>query len=233
MEYFYTPPALVTPPTLAIEGDELNHLTHVMRMRVGDAICVVDGAGTAYDAVIREITRRSALCTISDRHPGMHEAACAVTLAAGMLKNPARFDYLVEKSVELGVRTIVPLLTERTIARQAKTDRWQKLCIAAMKQSGRCFLPQIQAAVPYPQFIASEHHPPLRFIAHESARHPLRGMPTEGEAHALICIGPEGGFSTDELRMAERGGFRLVSLGRRRLRTETAAVVAVAALLQG
>ena len=232
MEYFYTPPDLVTPPVLTIEGDEFRHLSHVMRMRAGDALRVVDGAGTAFDAVITEVGRRAAVCTITASRARLHEPARAVTLAVGILKNPSRFDFLVEKGVELGVRAIVPLLTERTIARHGNIGRWQKLCIAAMKQSGRCVLPSVEPLTSFGDFIALPPRGAARFLPHEKATSPLIPPPAGSGQEVVMCIGPEGGFSDREVQEAQEAGFTAVSLGPRRLRTETAAVAAVAAVLR-
>jgi len=231
MEYFYAPPGAVTPPTLTIGGDEFSHLTHVMRMREGDALRAVDGAGHAYDAVITSIGHREALCRITASHERLHEPARTLTLGAGLLKNPSRFDYLVEKSVELGVSRIVPLLTERTIPRQGKKERWQKLCIAAMKQSGRCVLPRVEEPVSLERFLAACSEP-LKFIPHQDVTEPLPADASGGTGAVALCIGPEGGFSDAEIDAARAAGFLPVSLGTRRLRAETAAVVACALLLQ-
>jgi len=239
MEYFYALPGAITPPTLTIGGEEFSHMTHVMRMREGDALRVVDGAGHAFDAVIETIGRREAVCRITAAHDRLHEPALGLTLGAGMLKNPSRFDYLVEKAVELGVSRIVPLITERTIPRQGKQERWKKLCVAAMKQSGRCVLPRVDEPLPFDRFIASCGDP-VKLIPHQEATLPLaRALtaqppnPAVGNVRggAAICIGPEGGFSEAELDAARSAGFTPVSLGTRRLRTETAAVVACALLL--
>ncbi|HEX7572882.1 MAG TPA: 16S rRNA (uracil(1498)-N(3))-methyltransferase [Bacteroidota bacterium] len=232
MEYFYAPPGSVTPPTLTITGSEFTHMTHVMRMREGDAIRVVDGDGNSYDALITSITRQAASCRITARTQGLHEPARALTLAAGMLKNPSRFDYLVEKASEIGVVRIVPLLTERTIPRHAKTERWQKLCVAAMKQSGRCVLPQILEPVTFREFISSCEPRALKYIPHEQAEIPLSTSRIPRDGPAVVCIGPEGGFSDEEVAGAQEAGFQPVSLGTRRLRTETAALVACAIVLQ-
>lgn len=231
MEYFYARPESVTPPTLTITGEELSHLSHVMRMREGDAIRVVDGIGTSYEALIASITRTSALCRITGSTRMLHEPARSLTLGAGMLKNPSRFDYLVEKAVEIGVARIVPILTERTIPRSAKTERWQKLCVAAMKQSGRCVLPEIRKPVPFAEFISSCGQDALKLIPHEQAGTLLTHRSAAGSGPAVVCIGPEGGFSEGEVAAAVRAGFRAVSLGERRLRTETAALVACANVL--
>jgi 16S rRNA (uracil1498-N3)-methyltransferase len=232
MEYFYAPPGSVTPPTLTITGDEFSHMTHVMRMREGDAIQVVDGNGNSYEALITSITRQAATCRITAHAQRLHEPARAVTLGAGMLKNPSRFDYLVEKAAEIGVVRIVPLLTERTIPRHAKTERWQKLCVAAMKQSRRCVLPEVRQPQPFREFISSCGGGALKLIPHEQAEIPLTPSRISGDGPAVVCIGPEGGFSDEEVAMAQEAGFQPVSLGARRLRTETAALVACAIVLQ-
>ena len=232
MEYFYVPPESVTPPTLTVTGAEFAHMTHVMRMREGDAIRVVDGAGTCYDALIASIGRASATCSITSRTELLHEPQRDLTLGAGMLKNPSRFDYLVEKAAEIGALRIVPLLTERTIPRHAKTDRWQKLCVAAMKQSGRCVLPRVADPVPFAEFIAHSATAALKLIPHEKSDAPLAPALSSGDGPAVICIGPEGGFSDGEVAAAEAAGFMAVSLGARRLRTETAALVVCAMVLQ-
>ncbi len=153
MEYFYVPPSSISPPYLSIDGEEFLHLTHVMRKRPGDEIRVVDGKGHVYDVRIADIVRREARCEITAQRAMENEPAISVTLAAGIVKNGARFDFLVEKATEIGVHAIVPLTTERTIPHHGKTDRWQKLAVAAMKQSGRCVLPLIHpsdTAQPFP-----------------------------------------------------------------------------------
>ena len=232
MEYFYAPPGSVTPPTLTITGDELLHMTHVMRMREGDAVRVVDGNGNSYDARITSITRQAATCWITAHAQRLHEPARALTLGAGMLKNPSRFDYLVEKASEIGVVRSVPLLTERTIPRHAKTERWQKLCVAAMKQSGRSVLPEVRQPQPLREFISSCGGDALKLIPHEQAEISLSHSRIPGDGPAVVCIGPEGGFSDEEIAIAQEAGFQPVSLGTRRLRTETAAIVACAIVLQ-
>jgi len=232
MEYFYVPPESVTPPTLSVAGEEFSHMTHVMRMREGDPVRVVDGKGNAYDAVIRTITRHEATCSITALTAHLHEPSRRLTLGAGILKNPSRFDYLVEKATEIGAAAIVPLLTERTIPRHAKTERWRKLCVAAMKQSGRCVLPEVREPVELEEFLSSAGAGDLKIIPHEKAELPLSSADAAGEAPAVVCIGPEGGFSDQEIARAREAGFLPVSLGARRLRTETAALIACSMLLE-
>jgi 16S rRNA (uracil1498-N3)-methyltransferase len=233
MEYFYTPPQLITKQELVIEGDEFSHLTHVMRRKTGDAIRVVDGAGNAYDATIAEISKRSARCSITAHHARLNEPDFQVTIAAGILKNASKFDFLVEKVTELGVSTIVPLHTERTIPQHAKVERWRKLALAAMKQSGRCVIPAVQELTTFSDFIHTAAPESLKIIPHEKTMDvTLSGKFRQpSEPSIVICIGPEGGFTDEEVELATKAGFIPVSLGPRRLRTETAAIAAVAAIL--
>jgi 16S rRNA (uracil1498-N3)-methyltransferase len=232
MEYFYTPPSLVSGTHLAIEADEFSHLTHVMRKEPGDEICVVDGRGMAYDVVISEITARTALCSILAVHPMKHEPQRKVIVGVGLLKNSSNFDYLVEKTTEVGVTAIVPLLTVRTIPRHAKTERWQKIALAAMKQCGRSVLPAIRPLMAFADFLESTRTESSKYISHEKVESPaLRNVEIGNNATVCLCIGPEGGFSHEEIEQARGAGYIAVSLGPRRLRTETAAIVAAAEIL--
>jgi 16S rRNA (uracil1498-N3)-methyltransferase len=233
MEYFYTPPHLIERQTLTIEGNEFSHLTHVMRKKVGDEVRVVDGKGNAYDAVISEISKRTARCAIHTHHSRLNEPDLDVTLAAGVLKNSSRFDFLVEKSTELSVNTIVPLITERTIPQRRRTERWKNLTLAAMKQSGRCVLPTVHELTSFEDFIAAPKPDSLKLIPHERAEKPTISdlLRNQKNTSIILCIGPEGGFSDNEIEAAVKNGFAPVSLGTRRLRAETAAIVAVATIL--
>jgi 16S rRNA (uracil1498-N3)-methyltransferase len=233
MEYFYAPPEDIAESELTIAGEEFSHLTHVMRKQVGDRLMVTDGAGSAYEATITEIVRRSARCSIQARHRMLHEPQVRLILGVGVLKNGSKFDFLVEKTTELGVHAIVPLLTSRTIPRHAKTDRWRKIALAAMKQSGRSVLPRIHPVTPLAEFLEGDWGAHTKILPYEKATtvwRPKFGDGPSGDA-VLACIGPEGGFTDEEVDQAVRRGFQTVSLGERRLRTETAAIVTTAALL--
>jgi 16S rRNA (uracil1498-N3)-methyltransferase len=233
MEYFYTPPDNIASDTLTIEGDEFAHLTHVMRKKVGDAIRVVDGCGNVFDVVIEEIRRREARCAIRARQRRLNEPRRDVTLAVALLKNGAKFDVLVEKCTELGVNAIIPLVTERTLPRHARSERWQKLALAAMKQSMRCVLPKVHEACTLQAFLASVAADGLKLLPHEKVDSPSvrEVLDSSGTQSVFICIGPEGGFSDDEVELARSAGFRPATLGSRRLRTETAAIVSSALAL--
>ena len=232
MEYFYVPPEAIQRNSIRVEGEEFSHLTHVMRKREGDVIHVTDGSGMVYQAVIESIIRKTARCSVTSKENRLHEPVADVTLAVALLKNPSRFEIMVEKTVELGVAQIIPIVTSRTISRNAKTDRWRKIAVGAMKQSLRCVLPNISEPIPFPVFLASITAG-SKFIPHQKEQHSFREKLNDSrDSRSTVCVGPEGGFTEEEIESAMNRGFQPVSLGPRRLRSETAAIVAASLLLQ-
>lgn len=230
-EYFYVPAEFIIDQHIAIEGEEAKHISRVLRKQPGDMIWVVDGAGKAFEVVIRLVAPEMIECEILYEHHHHHEPDIEVTLAVAQLKNPSRMDWIIEKATELGVRTIIPLQTVRTIARSPKQDRWNNIALAAMKQSGRCILPKIMPPTNFDAVIANSSEYDLKLIPYERTDHVLfiaealkyRKPPRT----AMILIGPEGGFTDEEIVQAEKSEFVQVSLGRRRLRTETAAIISL------
>src|SRR5512143_137005 len=235
MDTFYCPPGKIVKDAVVIDGDEFNHLVHVMRKKAGDEIRVVDGRGTAYDVVLGEMKKHTAEGRVTVRYERYNEPAIDVTLAVGILKNPSKFDFLVEKVTELGVRQIVPLLTERTIPSHAKVDRWQKLALAAMKQCGRSYLPAVSKLMTLDEFISAFPAGEVQLIAHEQATDapPLASYLRNHHVSASVLVGPAGGFSEEEVERCVLRGWRPLYLGPRRLRTETAAIVAAHAVMRG
>jgi 16S rRNA (uracil1498-N3)-methyltransferase len=229
MEYYYAPPEKRHGDTLLIDGQEFLHLSQVMRRVPGDRLTAVDGCGTAYAVAIREIAHRTAYCDILETMPRLHEPGTEVTLGVALLKHGASFDYIVEKVTELGVSRIVPLLTQRTVRRHGREARWEHLALAAMKQCGRCLLPAILPVTTFAEFLQGFPPESVKCIPHEKILEPLIGTALKelGTGRVALAIGPEGGFTEEEVDAAVLAGFRVVSLGPRRLRTETAAAVAV------
>jgi 16S rRNA (uracil1498-N3)-methyltransferase len=232
MEYFYVPTDHILHNECIVDGEEFAHLTHVMRRSVGDIIGLVDGAGTGYDVVIEEISQRQARCRILARRERMHEPSIHLTLGVAVLKNGANFDFLVEKATELGVSAVVPLVTERTIPHHARTERWQKIALAAMKQSGRSVLPHVSEPERLEVFLQRCAPLGVRLLPHEKTKQPhLQDIVPMKVASVAVAIGPEGGFSEEEVELAAAAGFTPVSLGPRRLRAETAALITVGLVL--
>jgi 16S rRNA (uracil1498-N3)-methyltransferase len=235
MEYFYAKPEDVTTHGLTLRSDESKHLVRVLRKNIGDRIFVTDGNEMMYEAVIAEIGKKDTRCIIAAMHRKYNEPSIDVTLAVSSLKNPARFDYLVEKTTELGVRTILPIFCERTISHNEKLERLEKIARSAMKQCGRSWLPRIQPPQSLKSLIENSSHYQLKFILHEktdSSRTFTSELKLHEDIHLmLIVIGPEGGFTEEEAACAVHAGFKSISLGSRRLRAETAAVVAISHVL--
>jgi 16S rRNA (uracil1498-N3)-methyltransferase len=225
METFFIPGAERSPSTITVDGEEGKHMTQVLRMRPGERCRIVDGRGNAFEVTVSDVGKGTALCQV-DRHvERWNETATPVILAAGLLKNPSRFDFLVEKAVELGAGKIIPVITERTIARADKKARWEKIAIAAMKQCGRSVLPEISEPLPFASFLSLSWPGHLLLIPHEKSPH---AFPSAHDAAGIVlAIGPEGGFTDDEVSAAEGRGYHTVSLGPRRLRAETAAAAAL------
>ena len=237
MDYFFVDPKDVRGGVALIRGEEFKHLSRVLRKKEGESIVLVDGEDNAYEAVIRFMDRTHAECEIIDVKHRVHEPKVDVTLAVSLLRNPARFDFLVEKATELGVRSIVPLLCERTIPKSEKHARFEKIALAAMKQCGRSYLPKIHSLSPLAAVLDHAHEYALRLIPHEKTEQSqFVGSVLQHHPHvasALIVIGPEGGFSDDEIALADEKGMVPVSLGPRRLRAETAAISAVSWVVGG
>ena len=232
MDYFYCPQEHISQSTVTIDGDEFAHLTHVMRKKAGDVIRVVNGIGTAYDVELKEIAKKTAVGTIINTYTNHNEPEISLTVAVGMLKNPSKFDFLVEKITELGVKEIIPLNTERTIPSHAKTDRWQKLAQAAMKQSGRSYLPIVRETKSLDEFLKSINCFDLKIIAHEKKEKESLNRITSLSGKSIVAlIGPEGGFTDDEVNRCVDSGYQRLYLGERRLRTETAAIVTASMIL--
>ena len=235
MDYFYVKHEDVTSHELTLRGDESKHLVRVMRKNIGDRIFVSDGNEMMYEAIIADIGRTDTRCTIAAIHHKYNEPSIDITLAVSLLKNPARLDYLVEKITELGVRTILPISCERTISGREKHERLEKIALSAMKQCGRSWLPRIQPTQNLKSLFENSSHYQLKFILHEKidSSHTISSeLKLHKDVHSLlITVGPEGGFTGEEIALSEHSGFVSVSLGTRRLRTETAAVAAVSYVL--
>ncbi len=231
--YFYTP----EPEALELPGEEAQHAVRVLRLGMGDELNLVDGHGGFYTAVITEASNHHCRYRITGKIPQQPEWKGSIAVAVAPTKNMDRIEWFVEKATEIGVDDIVMLECQFSERRMIKTERLEKVAIAAMKQSHKAWKPQIEGMTDFMHFIAREDLPRQRFIAHcydqtdikpdGVAEKPFLADVLESGEPALVMVGPEGDFSVDEVRAAESAGFRSITLGTSRLRTETAALVAV------
>lgn len=232
---FFVPPSSVSDDShVLFPQDEARHAVRVLRKRRGDEVCVVTGEGMWYRVRLEDVTIQRVTGHIVEARANVGEPSYHLSIGLALLKNRSRFETFLEKAVELGVSEIIPLETTRTMASLFRQARARHIMISAMKQSGRSRLPRLGAPEQFMQLLEAPAWN-AAFLAHEQAD------PTETLAAALqgcaaharlrILVGPEGGFTNDEVCSAENRGYRVVSLGPRRLRAETAALSAAATVM--
>lgn len=240
MQLFYCPEA-AGAALCTLDADESRHAVRVLRMRAGDPITLTDGLGTFYDGRIVGPDEHACTVEVVDARHDQRATGPRLRLAVAPTKNPARMEWLVEKAVEVGVGEVVLLGCDHSERSFLKTDRLAKIALSAMKQSLHSRLPLITGTVPFGQWMAEVGrngvgadaqpvHEQL-LIAHcdaEQERQPLANALASG-IDTTVLIGPEGDFSAAEVQSALGCGFRPVSLGPSRLRTETAAIYAAVA----
>jgi 16S rRNA (uracil1498-N3)-methyltransferase len=234
---FFASPDDITEGTIQFSDEEAHHAVRVLRVKTGDEASVVDGKGNWYETTLTVVGRRSMVGSIRNHRLGVGEPVYDLTLGVGMLKNTARFETFLEKAVELGVRRVVPLITRRSEKLRLKGKRIDAIRISAMKQSGRSRLLEIDEPVKLKKWMKDlpKDGPAFRAVCHEGAPTD-QGLQSALQAASAseplqILVGPEGGFSEEELGTAVGAGFRIVSLAPRRLRTETAAIVCASAAM--
>lgn len=227
MERVYHPGPLVSD-LVEVTGPEAHHLTRVRRVGPGDSVELFDGQGGAARGRVNLSERNRVEIVIESRDAPRPEPAVQITLATAVPKGD-RFDWLIEKATELGVARIIPLRTQRSVVdpRTSKLDRLRRLVVEACKQSGRNCLLQIEPLVSWPEFLAT-HTEGLRLIAHPGGEAIARIGTTSA---VILAIGPEGGFTVEEVDQGLGLGWKPVSLGPNLLRIETAGLAASAAML--
>jgi 16S rRNA (uracil1498-N3)-methyltransferase len=239
---FFITPDHVRDPSISVTGEDVRHIRTVLRKGPGDLLTLLDGRGREYTVRITSVEKTEVVTEIvgrRERHPSGPE----IVLGQGIAKAD-KMDWIVQKATELGVTSIVPLVTERTIVKikdeEKRVARWQKICREAAMQSDRPDMPMVKAIQPIRDFIFSLDPGSLTLTPDTSVPGPrtlllcpweegtqpikevLRGK--KGIEKVVVLIGPEGGFSQAEADLAKKTGFHLVSLGPNILRTETAAV---------
>lgn len=223
--------------TVEITGEDARHIALSLRMKNGEALVICDGNGKEAEAVIREAYPESVILDVKERRASFAEPKTRVVLYQALPKFD-KLEYIVQKSVELGVSEIVPVLTSRCISRpdektmKKKRERLQKIADEAAKQSGRGVLPKVGELINYKNAIAqmAKEGTPILFFEH--AKYPLSEiMEKHGEGTISVMVGSEGGFSDEEAEFAEKSGAFIASLGPRILRCETAPVAAISAIM--
>jgi 16S rRNA (uracil1498-N3)-methyltransferase len=212
-----------------LTGEEAHHLARVRRIRHGEKVCLFDGSGTECMATVRVIQRDRVTLTIDSRSVVSRELPFQLTLACSPAKGE-RFRWLVEKATELGVTDFVPLLTHRSSeqARSARADKMDRWVIEGSKQCGRNVLMRVRDPVGWEEFINAHSEVGLRFVADPSGAALGSIHPHAIAQDTVLAVGPEGGFTAEELAAAQARGWKTIRLGKRTLRVETAAIALVA-----
>jgi len=222
-----------------ISGQELHHLRRVLRLGPGDKVSLFDETGREHEGVIRSVTEGAARVEILRSYETNRESPLEVTLAVGLTKGE-KMDFVVEKATELGVRTLAPFVSTYTVPRldqekmAKRSRRWQKIALNAAKQCGRTRVPAICEVCDFRELIMQPTEGTLKLLFWERAAqqtlHQVHASESEVRA-VLAVVGAEGGLSVEEANLGKEHGFKLVGLGQRVLRAETAAV-AVMSLVQ-
>jgi 16S rRNA (uracil1498-N3)-methyltransferase len=209
--------------SVSLDGAEAHHLAVVCRLRAGDQVCLFNGDGREYRAVIASADKRRVALQVEAVVAPRRELPFALEVAAPLPKGD-RAQFLLEKLTELGVTTFVPLTTRRSVAREARLERLARYVIEASKQCGRNVLLRVQPYSDWENYCRRGDLPALRLMAHVGE---AAGAAPAGQAMAM-AVGPEGGFTAEEVEAARQAGWRVVGLGPRVLRVETAALVLAA-----
>ena len=224
MPVFYT--TQIHPDEAILGAEESRHIIRVLRMAEGDPLDVVDGRGNYYEGVLSLPDPKACRVKINRALRDHLSSDYHLHIAIAPPKSTDRFEWFLEKATEIGVDEISPLICKRSERNRIRPERSQKILIAAMKQSGRAFLPKLNPERNLTEFLSGSHAD-VKLIAHceTDSSHRLREKPQK-DLKWIILIGPEGDFTSDEINAARKHGCTEINLGEAVYRTETAGIVA-------
>jgi 16S rRNA (uracil1498-N3)-methyltransferase len=231
IEVYHVDPANVDEATgtAFLSGDEANHLLRVRRANIGDEVMLIDGLGSAWPGELREADKKSATFILGEKVAQWREPGVKVHLGLALLKGDHWLEAL-DGSVQAGVHDVTPLITDRSIAgwKENKARRAQRRSLESTKQCGRGFVPPVHPEQHLAEWCIQMADVGTCFVAEPG------GVPVptlENSDEVVVAVGPEGGFTDDELALMEEHGFVRIDLGARRFRAEMAAIVTVARLI--
>ncbi len=230
----YQPEALETGKKFLLTATTANHLVRVLRLPIGASVKIFNGAGGEFTAKIIAIRKAEVTVEVENYLPGITESPLKICLGQGISRGE-RMDFVIQKTVELGVTHIVPLITKYCEVKlsderwEKRLQHWQAVAIAACEQSGRNKLPTIEKPCNLSDWL-NQATSELKLVLDPTAQKKLSDIPTPSVASVDLLLGPEGGLDEVEIALATHQGFAALSLGARVLRTETAAMAAVTAM---
>ncbi len=227
MARFFVPQEAICGNTITITGEDVTHITKVLRMREGDTFTVCDGCRGDYFCKLLAADKKTVTAEILEKTENAAEPPVHITLYQGLPK-ASKLDYIVQKCVEIGISRIVPMHSARVVkGGEIKRERLCKIALEAAKQSGRGIVPEVEETLSFKEAVKEAAMADLALFPYEcekenSLKNALRGKTPKSVS---ILIGPEGGFTEEEKTLAEENGLHVVTLGSRILRTETAGPV--------
>ena len=240
MPKFFVPKENIHNDKIHITGGDVSHISRVLRMGENDYLCLCDGMGNNYDAVIESITSDNIVCKITDVKRAETEAQISVTIFQGIPKG-SKMEYIIQKTTELGVVNIIPCKMSRCVSKiesdkdaVKKQQRWQKIAEEAAKQSGRGIIPTVGMPVNFDEAIRQMKEFDLAFAPYEcEEQNKLKDvLLTRGNVKTVaFMIGPEGGYDVSETEELKNQGIKTITLGKRILRTETAGEAVLAMVM--
>ncbi len=231
LPFFYKEDSSTSSTQIILDENTSKHIVQVLRMHNGEQLQLTNGKGGLFICEIIDDNRKKCVVKILN-HSLLPPHNLTISIAISLLKNTTRFEWFLEKATEIGVTEIIPVICERTEKTAFKFERLNTILVSAMLQSQQCWLPLLHQPIAYSKFIKQLFEKTIKFIAHCESQE-TKQLLTNNHlplTNKLICIGPEGDFTKAEIELALQHNFASVSLGNRRLRTETAGVVALVLL---
>ena len=226
---FFYPGPMAGNSIVTLDADTAKHIWQVLRMKEGDTIMMTDGKGTVAQGMIQVAEKHK--CNVLIREATFYPRSTKqLHLCVSFTKNNSRNEWLLEKATELGVGSIIPVSTARCEKIHVRMDRWEKILQSAILQSQQSYLPVLTPIMPLLNVVKQYSGVSQKLIAHcmaDKGKRPLHEM-LKPSGDAILLIGPEGDFTQDEVNLCITHGFKPVSLGSQRLRTETAGIMAAA-----
>jgi 16S rRNA (uracil1498-N3)-methyltransferase len=229
--YFFVDELNDQSSIVVLDEEQSRHMVQVLRMKEREGVILTDGKGKCWTGSIQSAEKKRTIVNISEKRE-IPFSSSQISIAISLLKNSSRFEWFLEKATEMGVKEIIPMICSRTEKQKFRQDRMRGICVSAMLQSQQCWLPRLHEPVKF-NGLVKQNAATQKLIAHcaEEGKQTIQSLNVHEDV--IILIGPEGDFTHDEIDLALQNGFKSVSLGNTRLRSETAGMVAAALLVQG
>jgi 16S rRNA (uracil1498-N3)-methyltransferase len=237
MHRFFVDPQNFTGDRVVFPAETAHQIRNVLRLRVDSAVVVLDNSGAEYEVLLRQVDKQQVVGEAVAKRPSPNEPTVHLTLYQSLMKRD-KFEWVLQKGTEIGVSQFVPVVTRRSLVQDVdikanKQARWHKILTEAAEQSQRGRVPTLQLPQTLAQVLAEHPNQPGLIAWEEEGSLSVRGALRGGKrpSHISLFIGPEGGFAVEEVEAAQAAGIRAITLGKRILRAETAALVAAALVL--